>query len=412
MVSIAVVPPRIEASRLLVPVEASSRAPSEPGDGHAPEDTDQRTQQMATAAYVDVPIGLLDGMPQGSLDAYSDGASADDSDSAILRLVARSVTQHFSRRAQAEAAIRGRLADVLDNGLLSSAYQPIVDLATGKATAVEALARFDGRYDLRPDEWFADAARVGQAEALEMAALRCAVAGLDHLPPDVALSVNVSAPVMVAPVFAQWLEGAPVDRLILELTEHDAVSDYTELNAALAAGRARGLRLAVDDGGAGYASMRHALKLKPDLLKLDISLVRGVDADTDKRALVRAIVAFARSLGTRVVAEGVQTRAELGAVRRLDVDYVQGYVMARPSALADLRFDGYARNGPRARRWSPAVSAQTDLMIRELSDAGASPSTIAARLNRAGEAAPRGIRWHPRAIVQVLAEQPLAESRD
>lgn len=176
---------------------------------------------------------------------------------------------------------------------------------------------------------------------MEIAAIVCALDGLPSLPATVALSVNVSAAVVLDPLFTAWLETAPVERLVLELTEHEAVGDYTVLNAALADARARGLRIAVDDAGAGFASMRHTLLLKPDILKLDISVIRDLDTDSGKHALCGAIITFAHSLGARVVAEGVETVGELDAVRGLGVDRVQGYYLARPTALAELRFAGY-----------------------------------------------------------------------
>ncbi len=335
----------LDGRRVIEAVDATCPVPFGPGDSHAAEDTYcQRivdgvlpqaipesaanpvtaalpvTAELEIGSYVGVPIILFDGSVYTTLCAYSDQARpVDERDSAILSLVARSVAQHLSSEVAEyaeHAVIRARLTDVIDKGLLRSVYQPIVDASTGSAVSVEALTRFDGPFRLRPDEWFADAARVGEAATLEIAAIRCALNGLASLPDSVALSINVSAAVLLDPLFAEWLAVAPVERLILELTEHEAVSDYAALNAALSAARARGLRLAVDDAGAGYASMRHPLLLQPDVLKLDISLVRDLDTDSGKRALCGAIITFARSLGARVVAEGVETAAELAAARR------------------------------------------------------------------------------------------------
>lgn len=420
----------LDGRRFIEAVDATCPVPFSPGDSHAAEDTYcQRivdgvlpqaipdsaanpaaaalpmTAELEIGSYVGVPIMLSDGSVYGTLCAYSDEARpVDERDSAILSLVARSIARHLSSEVveyAKHAGIRERLADVIDNGLLRSVYQPIVDASTGSAVSVEALTRFDGDFGLRPDEWFADAALVGEAAVLEVAAIRCAVDGLGSLPEHVALSINVSAAVVLDPMFAEWLAAAPVARLILELTEHEAVSDYPALNAALSEARVRGLRLAVDDAGAGYASMRHTLLLQPDVLKLDISLIRDLDTDSGKRALCGAIITFARSLGARVVAEGVETASELAAVRRLGVDYVQGYHFAPPAPLAEVRFCGYGQDGRHPRRESD-VAPETVLMIRELSHAGASPATIAARLNQTGEPTPRGVRWHGSAVIQIL----------
>jgi hypothetical protein len=92
----------------------------------------------------------------------------------------------------------------------------------------------------------------------------------------------------------------------------------------------RGARLAIDNAGAGYAGLRHVVELSPDYLKLDRELVHGIDQDPNRRALMRAVVAFAREVGTSVIAEGVETRAELEVLREAEVHLVQGYLLARP----------------------------------------------------------------------------------
>ena len=428
----------LDGRRVIEAVDATCPVPFKPGDSHAAEDTycqrivdgvlpqvvpDSAAHPVAAAlpvtaeleigSYVGVPIMLFDGSVYGTLCAYSDEARpVDERDSAILSLVARSVAQHLSSKLRADAehaAITHRLAHVVDNGLMRSVYQPIVDASTGRVVAVEALTRFDAEFALRPDEWFTDAARVGQAAVLEIAAIRCAVEGLSALPEDVALSINVSAAVVLDPLFAAWVVAAPVARLILELTEHEAVSDYVALNASLSVARARGLRIAVDDAGAGYASMRHMLLLQPDILKLDISLVRDLDTDSGKRALCGAIITFARSMGARVVAEGVETATELAAVRRLGVDCIQGYHFAAPTPIEEVRLGGYG--GAKPLRNAP-VGRETAQMIYELTQSGASAATVAARLNQAGEPTPRGVRWHARAVTKVLDQRLQDAQRD
>ena len=190
---------------------------------------------------------------------------------------------------------------------------------------------------------------------------------------------------------------APLDRLVLELTEHEQVEDCAALNAALQPARARGLRLAVDDAGAGCASMRHWLLLQPDLLKLDVSLVRDVDADDTKRALCAAIITFAQNTGIRVVAEGVETEAELAVLRALGADYGQGYLLRRPAPLAELSL-------------VPAVHPRDALLpddqmhrrMLEMQQVGCSAATIAAPLNALGERRSDGVRRHRASVQRVL----------
>lgn len=126
-----------------------------------------------------------------------------------------------------------------------------------------------------------------------------------------------------------------LSRITLEITEHAIIEDYTALTNALAPLRQQGMRLAVDDAGAGYSSMKHILQLQPDLIKLDMSLTRGIHQDRNRRALAKGLVGFAHEIGSQVVAEGVETAEELATLRDLQVDYAQGYLLGKPLAEAD-----------------------------------------------------------------------------
>ena len=129
------------------------------------------------------------------------------------------------------------------------------------------------------------------------------------------------------------LDGYPAQRLVLELTEHAVVQDYASLQVALHPLRQRGVRVAIDDAGAGYASMRHILQVRPDIIKLDMSLTRGIDQDFQRRAMASALIAFARETGSVIVAEGVETEAELAQLKRLGAANAQGFLLGRPKPL-------------------------------------------------------------------------------
>ena len=143
------------------------------------------------------------------------------------------------------------------------------------------------------------------------------------------LFVNASPSTIADPAVLALRAEFP-DRLVLELTEQEAVDDYDQLRQELARWLDRGVRLAIDDAGAGYSSLRHIVELSPDYLKLDRELVKGVDNDPNRRELMRAVVAFAREIGTSVIAEGVETQGELETLREAEVHLVQGYLLARP----------------------------------------------------------------------------------
>lgn len=241
-------------------------------------------------------------------------------------------------RARAEhAAKRDRIERALTGDVLRMVFQPIAELASGATVGFEALARFDDPPARPPNEWFHDAADVGLAVDLELAAVRRALDHLDLVPAGAGMTLNVSPVTATSPELATLLTGVDARRVVLEITEHAAVDDYDLLVAGLATLRADGVRVAVDDAGAGFASLHHILRIQPDIIKLDIALVRGIDRDPIKRALASSLVSFAGDIGATLIAEGVETPNERRALTELDVPWGQGYLIARPGPLAGTR---------------------------------------------------------------------------
>jgi EAL domain-containing protein (putative c-di-GMP-specific phosphodiesterase class I)/PAS domain-containing protein len=256
-------------------------------------------------------------------------------------------------RADAErlSRLRREILAVLDSEALTIVLQPIVNLSTGKVSGVEALARFDGQPVRPPDAWFRLAGEAGLAEPLELLALRAAIARLPELPERMFLSVNVSAATLLRPGFAALMTrgDVPLRRIMLEITEHESIDEYADIATVLDPLRAQGLRLAVDDAGAGFASFRHVVQLRPDQIKLDRDLVSGIDGDPARRALASAVVVFALEVGAGVIAEGVETEAELDVCQSLAIDSAQGFYIAAPASAApewDRRLIRRARRFP------------------------------------------------------------------
>lgn len=211
-------------------------------------------------------------------------------------------------------------------------FQPIVDLRTHAVVGAEALSRFEDPQGRPPDRVFADAAAVDLALELETAAIRDAIAAVDRLPEGAYLSINCSHRTAMWPGLRAMLR--PVaSRIVIEITEHQAVEDYDALTAHLEKLREDGARLAIDDAGAGFASLRHALRLAPDIIKADMSIVRGIDGDDGRRALASALVSFAGQMGMTIVAEGVETERELETLLSIGVTHGQGYLLAMPGPL-------------------------------------------------------------------------------
>ena len=209
-------------------------------------------------------------------------------------------------------------------------FQPIVQLTTQKFVGYEALTRFsDGT---RPDLRFLAADRVGMMVRLEMACLNAQVEQAKQLPEGSFVSLNISPKLaMVLTPLLDVVDAA--DRpVVLEITEHAEIEDYSLLMAALNQVRSHAM-LAVDDAGAGYAGLHHILELRPQYVKLDISLVRNIDNDPARQAMVTGMARFAESVGCALIAEGIETENELTTLKLLKVEYGQGYYLARPAPI-------------------------------------------------------------------------------
>jgi EAL domain-containing protein (putative c-di-GMP-specific phosphodiesterase class I)/DNA-binding response OmpR family regulator len=234
---------------------------------------------------------------------------------------------------QQHGEVRGEVEAVLQDGAFEPVFQPVVDLASGAIVGYEALTRFRDR--TRPDRRFADAEAVGLGLALESACLAAALAAAPDLPGSGWVSLNVSPGLLLERQrLARCLHGygGPV---VLEVTEHVAIENYGAIRDAVA-GLGGHVQVAVDDAGAGFASFRHILELHPDFVKLDIGLVRQIDHDDVRQALVAGIVYFAKKSGCRLIAEGIETAGERDQLRALGVDLGQGYLLGRPTPAAEL----------------------------------------------------------------------------
>ncbi len=300
------------------------------------------TTALPVGAHLSVPIRFSDGRIYGTFCCFSTSPenTLNERDIRAMRLFA-DVTGKVLEQQVAEEEARNelltRLREVLDAERYTMVYQPIIHVAQNKVVGYEALARFSAEAVRTPDQWFDEAATVELQEELELAAIRKALQGLDYLPDDVYLSLNVSPATLLKGSVAAVLAGYPFERLMLEVTEHASVNDYSPIAAVLDPMRKRGMRLAVDDAGAGFASFRHILKLQPDVIKLDLSLIRKIDTDRGCRALAAALIRFAEEMGSKIVAEGVETAAELQVLRELKVNKAQGYLLGRPVPIEALR---------------------------------------------------------------------------
>jgi EAL domain-containing protein (putative c-di-GMP-specific phosphodiesterase class I) len=269
--------------------------------------------------------------PEGETVAGADAALAADASPDQIRSTIHEAGQ--ARRAEPEEleASREGIVRVLEERLIDVVFQPVVDLHDGRTVGYEALARFPGGGS--PAAWFNEAERLGLHTELEVAAVHRALELARGLSAQTFLSLNVSPDAAAAADLVDALATLPAGQAIVEVNEQAAITNHRRLGIALAALRGAGVRLALDDAGAGAASLRHVVRLGPDYVKLDGNLTRNVDADRARRAVATGLISCAAELEAAIVAKGVETSAQAERLRLLGARFGQGYYFARPGAL-------------------------------------------------------------------------------
>lgn len=296
------------------------------------------THERKIGSYIGVPVHLSDGRLYGTLCCISREPTADlsEKDRKFLKALAQVVAVEIEREDRAASEARRKIEairNVIEAGGPAIALQPIMELKSRRVVGMEALSRFHAEPQRGPDVWFDEAWSVGLGPELELAAMRNAMKLLSHLPDDSYLGVNLSPQTVQSGGFDKLLEGFPAERLVVEVTEHAAVEEFELVVKAIEELRALGSRLAVDDLGAGYAGLSQALRLAPEILKLDNFLIAGIENDPARQALAFAVASFSHMTGGSLVAEGIETEAALNELIRLGVQYGQGYFLGRPQLI-------------------------------------------------------------------------------
>lgn len=296
------------------------------------------TKALNIQSYISAPIPLVNGKTFGTLCCYSHApdTSLNDRDLRMMQACAEMTGRQIDRwrqQAQQREEAEARIRSVLSSDRMTTLYQPIYDIQQDRVIGFEALSRFPDFPQTRPDKVFNEAHDIGLGCELEALAIRRALHALQDLPPDVYIGVNISPKTILCQAFNKLFKQFPPDRVTLEVTEHVVVEHYQLVKTALAPLRERGMKLAVDDAGAGFSSFRHILELAPDCVKLDMSLITNVNIDPARRALLAAFAQFARDTHADLVAEGIESKAELQALTELGIGKIQGYYYGRPMPL-------------------------------------------------------------------------------
>lgn len=305
------------------------------------------TTAVPIRSHMSVPIRLRDGTVHGMFCClgFQSNTSLNTRDLQMMKVFAELTAFEIDREVEAKRIVAdktARIQDVMAQRKIAIHYQPIFGIATNRVVGLESLSRFTAEPKRPPNEWFDEAAEVGLSVELEMTAIRMALSVVPSLPDGVYVALNASPQTILSGEIARELNNAALPRIMLEVTEHAEVPDYGKLMDELRPLRERGMRLAVDDAGAGYSGLQHILQLQPDLIKLDMALTRNVDLDPARKALAAALISFARDTNCVIVAEGVETASELNALRTIGASAAQGYFLGRPQPfeqVAGLLFD-------------------------------------------------------------------------
>ncbi|WP_340587381.1 sensor domain-containing phosphodiesterase [Erythrobacter alti] len=292
------------------------------------------TDFLPVGCHVNTPLRLADGTVWGSFCALGrePDRSMNERDLKILKSFASLAAERIESSLEKEISLREarkRVESMLDGHGVSTFQQPIVSLATGEPVGVECLSRFPDLTKRGPDAWFEDAEMVGLGKELELTAVQCALDSLTHLPAGIYATLNVSPQTVASGALRELLAATEISNLVVEITEHCQVADFEELAREIEALKPHA-RIAIDDVGTGYSGLRHIVDLRPDFIKMDMVLTRGIETDPARKAMTAALVRLAHEIGCTVVAEGIETEGEASTMQKLGVDCGQGYLYSRP----------------------------------------------------------------------------------
>lgn len=234
--------------------------------------------------------------------------------------------------------LKREFGDFLRSGSVKTLFQPIFGEKDGEQFTLgwEALSRGPAGMRIEsPDVLFSVAKDLSQTAALDFNCFQAAVLSASRMPPGKLLFVNLEPLSILTPEFKFFLlsqeKPFPADRMVFEITEREIIENYLEFNRNLNFFKQLGIRIAIDDAGSGYSSLNQIVRIKPDFVKLDALMVRDIDTDKFKQDIVEAFVGFAHKNDIVILAEGIETQAELDFVKKIKIDYWQGYFLQRPA---------------------------------------------------------------------------------
>ncbi|GAA0397461.1 hypothetical protein GCM10009133_03120 [Cocleimonas flava] len=298
------------------------------------------TTALSIRHYMGVPIRIADGSIYGTFCCFNHKTdeTIGERELSMLRIFADLAGKQIDSNIKSnleKKEMTDRVISILDPSKLNMVYQPIYDIQQDKITGYESTLRVMTNPYRTPDVWINEAKQVGVSANLEIMAIKKATTELEQLPKDTYVSINTSPEHIINGAIATALKEISPKKVVLEITEHAPITDYVEFREALKPLRDRGILLAIDDAGAGYASFQHILEIAPDVIKLDTSIIHDVNVDPARHALATAIISFAKETNAEIIAEGVETQEEYNALRLLGVNKIQGFYIGRPMPILD-----------------------------------------------------------------------------
>ncbi|KPZ52535.1 MULTISPECIES: EAL domain-containing protein [unclassified Pseudoalteromonas] len=298
------------------------------------------TNKLNIGSYIGVPIVLASGKTYGTFCCYKTtyDENLNNKDLAFLKLISELASELIEQKAQSDTISNDTkilIENIIKTNAITIYYQPIFNLATNRLSGYESLSRFFTEPYKTPDVWFKEADNLGLGEALEILAIQNTLHCMDELAPHTYVTINTSPAHILSGAINNVLKNVDCTRIILEVTEHSPITNYQAMRAALEPLRAKGVKLAIDDVGAGFSSFQHILELEADIIKLDISLTKNINNDRRKFLLAKALCGFAKAINCSIVAEGIENEDELFTLRKLNVDNVQGYFIGRPAPIEE-----------------------------------------------------------------------------
>jgi EAL domain-containing protein (putative c-di-GMP-specific phosphodiesterase class I) len=302
------------------------------------------TTQLPIGSHMSVPIRMSNGAVYGTFCCFSalPDRSLNERDLNVMRTVADLVAWQVETSAS-EAASKAGTTQQIQSAIARRepeiVYQSIFRLKDGSPFGAEALARFSREPALPPERWFEKAGMVGLRTNLEIAAVTNAITGYEVCwagKPSSRLAVSVSAATVIARDLVPIISLSHYERLILEVTSVDASVNVEKLDKALAPLRAAGIMVAACGVGSEYTGLTQVLRLRPDIIKLDVDLTKNIDGDSLKRTLAAAVAEHATEIGCMVLAEGIDSQAELTTLTELGIDLGRGNFLVRPGSVVDV----------------------------------------------------------------------------